>query len=186
MVYAESQKTRSIYLTKNEVSSQTETLSRQDVVRFWAKVQKADAGCWIWTASRFSNGYGQFAALVGYKRQRTLLAHRVAYALSHGPVPVGAHILHSCDTPACVNPAHLSAGDHLANMRDASAKGRLSVPRPKRQKVTDAQLDEMRALAAAGVLHYVIANRFGVSRTFVSLLLKGKRRQLSSAKKVAA
>lgn len=32
--------------------------------------------------------------------------------------------MHRCDTPACVNPEHLSIGDRVSNALDAVAKGR--------------------------------------------------------------
>lgn len=86
--------------------------------RFWSKVNKTD-GCWIWTAYRDDKGYGCF----GF-RGKVWKAHRVAYELATGPIPTGAHILHSCDNPSCVNPEHLRAGTHADNMRDKVARGR--------------------------------------------------------------
>lgn len=70
--------------------------------RFWAKVDKnGPDGCWIWTASTV-NGYGQFGS-----GGRTVRAHRFAYELLIGPIPDGMHLDHLCQTPPCVNPAHL-------------------------------------------------------------------------------
>jgi hypothetical protein len=43
--------------------------------RFWAKVAKGD-GCWLWTASLGSSGYGQFML-----NGRPRLAHRLSYEL---------------------------------------------------------------------------------------------------------
>ena len=87
--------------------------------RFWSKVQKIDGGCWLWIAYRDSKGYGSFG-LDGKVRK----AHRVAYELTYGPLPEGAHVLHSCDNPSCVNPQHLRAGTHVDNMRDRVEHGR--------------------------------------------------------------
>jgi hypothetical protein len=62
-------------------------------------------------------------------------------------------------------------------MRDAAEKGRLHVSRPKRQKLLPGQLSEIDALIASGAKQVDAARRFGVSKAFISLYLKGKRRQ---------
>ncbi len=142
--------------------------------RFHAKYQRrGDHECWFWASNKQLNGYGTFT--VG---NRPVKAHRIAYELAYGLIPDGMSILHRCDQPDCVNPAHLFVGDHTANMRDAANKRRLSVPRPNKQRLTDAQCDEIVALVAAGAKQLDVARDFGVSRTLVSLLANGKRRQL--------
>jgi transcriptional regulator with XRE-family HTH domain len=79
--------------------------------------------CWVWTgpANEKRGGYG---------RWRRALAHRHSWELANGPIPDGLWILHHCDNPPCVNPAHLYAGTHLDNMRDMAERGRAHVPAP--------------------------------------------------------
>lgn len=88
--------------------------------RFWEKVDKtAEDGCWLWTGAKNRYGYGR----IGLYREQPRAAHRVVWFLTHGEWP-SLHVCHSCDTPACVNPAHLWLGDARANNLDAIAKGR--------------------------------------------------------------
>lgn len=94
--------------------------------RFWSRVRRTD-GCWIWEGSIHPLGYGRF-----YLDGKMQKAHRAAYQLAKGPIPEGAHILHSCDNPPCVNPAHLRAGSHSDNMRDMVNKGRANRPESKK------------------------------------------------------
>lgn len=96
---------------------------------FWAKVDRSRGpdGCWMWTGGTDPDGYGIFSETAPPGSARATLstrAHRYAWALANGPVPSGKLLMHSCDTPTCVNPAHLSPGTPLENNRDAFAKGR--------------------------------------------------------------
>ncbi len=54
----------------------------------------------------------------------TRAVHRVVWELLHGLIPSGTFILHACDNPMCVNPAHLFAGTQRDNVHDMFKKGR--------------------------------------------------------------
>jgi hypothetical protein len=71
-------------------------------------------GCWEWTASQTSGGYGSFT-VPGLSAQ----AHRVAYLLLTGPIPEGLHLDHLCRNKLCVNPDHLEPVTQAENNRRA-------------------------------------------------------------------
>lgn len=77
--------------------------------RFWAKVDKAE-GCWTWTAAKNADGYGRFC--IDYKME---YAHRVSYALTHGPINAGMDVDHTCYNKSCINPSHLRAATRKQN-----------------------------------------------------------------------
>lgn len=80
-----------------------------------------ESTCLIWDGPKDGGGYG----FVQHEGKRWK-AHRLAYHLANGGIPDGAVICHKCDTPSCVNPAHLFAGTQRDNARDMAAKGRMN------------------------------------------------------------
>ena len=57
-------------------------------------------------------------------RKKCVLAHRLAWERTHGPIPDGTYVCHHCDNPPCANVNHLFLGTQTDNMRDCWAKGR--------------------------------------------------------------
>lgn len=83
--------------------------------RFWEKVDTS-GDCWIWTATRFENGYGCIEDRDENGVRHRKLAHRVAYELARGPIPEGLVIDHLCRNRACVNPDHLEPVTQRVNL----------------------------------------------------------------------
>ena len=96
---------------------------------FWKRVDvRGPQDCWLWQGTTIPrNGYGTFwhADL-----KQMVTAHRGAYLITHGAIPDGLEVMHSCDVRLCQNPAHLKLGTHLENMQDMQAKGRRGMRSP--------------------------------------------------------
>lgn len=84
---------------------------------FMSKVRKN--GCWQWQESLVARGYGRY-----WMNGRCVTAHRAAYVLLKGDIPMGKSVLHTCDNRGCMNPDHLYLGDHKDNMDDCIRRGR--------------------------------------------------------------
>jgi hypothetical protein len=84
--------------------------------RFWSKVNKdTESGCWEWTASLQTDGYGQFSIKVD-DHHRTVQSHRLTYEALVGDIPDGLQIDHLCRNASCVNPEHLEPVSALENI----------------------------------------------------------------------
>lgn len=73
--------------------------------RLWSKVEPQNPGCWIWTGTINSGGYGVFRT--GGQSAPYLGAHRVVWQELVGPIPEGLELDHLCKVRHCVNPDHL-------------------------------------------------------------------------------
>lgn len=71
-------------------------------------------GCWLWQGGVNADGYGVIR--IG---NDIVYAHRLAWALSNGPLPAGVEVMHVCPViprdRRCCAPHHLSDGTHAEN-----------------------------------------------------------------------
>ncbi|WP_235204121.1 HNH endonuclease [Bordetella bronchiseptica] len=137
--------------------------------RFLAKVERAE-GCWQWKGAKKATGYGNF-----YLGGKVVGAHCASFRLLVGEIPAGMYVCHSCDTPSCVNPAHLFLGTPAENQADMARKGRAVGVRQGREhhpmaKLNTAQVEEIRARRAVGEKLKDIARAFGVTESNVSVV----------------
>jgi hypothetical protein len=135
--------------------------------RFWSKAEVTDLfKCWNWTSTKNHTGYGQFS--IGRKGKK--LAHRLAWQLTCGSIPQGKCVLHRCDNPKCVNPAHLFLGSQQDNIDDMVSKGRHGDARGVnngRSKLTEQDVLTVRSLSEQGINQLVIAAKFNVHRSAI-------------------
>ncbi|WP_157693435.1 HNH endonuclease [Pseudarthrobacter equi] len=152
-----------------------------DRERFYAKTVRVGSGCLIWTGYKTERGYGQFS-LYG----KNMGAHRAAWILEHGELlTAGQILLHSCDTPSCVEVAHLRVGTHEENMADVRAHGRHNMALGENHylaRFTDAEVERIRSMAKDGLLQRDIAAIMNCSRSYVGLVANGKVRTKPTAR----
>jgi len=99
------------------------------VLRLQRRLHVTSSGCREWMGATNPKGYGNIRV-----EGKTLLTHRVAWTLKHGPIPPGIKVLHHCDNPPCgqTEPTegypdgHLLLGTYEENMADMVSKGRAS------------------------------------------------------------
>lgn len=152
-----------------------------DYIRFWGKV-RVEGDCWVWTAARNRQGYGQFWD----PRRRTMgLAHRFAYENYVGELSrhrfqsgsSGDVVCHRCDNPACVRPDHLFLGTQRDNMQDAVTKGRIRRSpgaRNGRAKLSPGDVAQIRSSATGRYGERSrLARQWGISTGHVSKILNG-------------
>lgn len=144
--------------------------------RYWAKVNVTD-GCWLWTAGVGQTGYGRFKRNHGVFQS----AHRYSWEFHYGPILNSLHVLHRCDTPACVRPDHLHLGTPADNRREMVERGRERHANGEshgRAKLTKPQVLEIRSKYETGECSYnSLGQEYGVSKRMVGYIVQRKNWQ---------
>ncbi len=126
--------------------------------RILVQDQGFESPCWIWLLSKTAGGYGRAAN----GRGGIKLAHCLTWEKENGRVkPEGLDLDHLCRVKACCNPDHLELVTRRENL----------MRRVKRNALTADQVLEIRGSEASGV---VLAARFGVTRTTISHIRRGR------------
>ncbi len=143
--------------------------------RFWIAVNKTD-NCWLWTKGKDKDGYGQFWD----KQYGNIRAHRWAWQMHNGAIPLGLKVLHNC--PGGDNPAHLWLGTISDNNRDTLKKGRnrwgsnCNWTRGKlngNAKLTEEQVISIRSNCGS-ITQKELAKQYGVSSGLISSIVNNK------------
>lgn len=126
------------------------------------------SGCWLWLRKVDRDGYGRM-----WTGTKEVGAHRWSYESAFGAVAPNVKILHRCDTPSCVNPAHLFQGSQRDNMRDAARKGRIPYHAPLSPETRQAIINSPLSRNAT-------AKVYGVSSRTVQGIWKSTRERYSA------
>lgn len=139
--------------------------------RLWRRTVPGPGGCIEFAGYINTTGYGQIMGDDG----RLVGAHRAAWALVNGPIPLGLVVCHRCDNRRCVNVEHLFLGTQADNVRDAQSKGR--VARGERLPHTRLTDDDVRFIRRQeGFTARELAARFGVTARYINAVARGEER----------
>jgi len=134
---------------------------------FLRKVEKGP-GCWLWKGSVNAHGYGNFTL-----NKKYVAAHRGAYLLLVGEIPVDIYVLHRCDNRRCVNPDHLFLGTQKDNIQDAISKKRFKW-NLKGSPLSRETAYQIKECLLKGIPQLEIAKTFKIARTTVSAINTGQ------------
>lgn len=151
----------------------------------WDRIDRSAGpdGCWLWTGSVDRDGYGHFkVAGRMHRAARWVLTQKIGRALTSDEVT-----RHTCDNPPCCNPAHLLPGTAADNTADMIKRGRaitgdrhwtrrtperlFGVANPA-ARLTEGQIQMIRARYAAGERQVPLAARYGVSQSLISRIVR--------------
>lgn len=143
--------------------------------RFWSRVTVGGPNeCWIWNGATTGHpriAYGRFRYY-----GKTTMAHHVPLLLEGEEITGDTRVLHRCDNPLCVNPAHLFLGTQADNIQDMIEKGRDNRSRKGEEnpsvKLAYPQVLEIRDLYDRGLSQQEIADMFSVNQTTVSRITR--------------
>lgn len=119
--------------------------------------------CMEWNGAKDRYGYpagGIGGIIKGY------LLHREVFRLVNGTLP--PVVMHTCDNRACINPAHLVAGNNALNIADRNSKNRQAKRANNgNAKLTEADVAALRQMKADGATTAELVAAFGISRVTV-------------------
>jgi hypothetical protein len=154
-------------------SRKGKTISQEErTAMFWGKVDVRDGldnECWEWVGSRYGNRYGKFYCGLG----KSIGAHQYMMFLQTGEFPK-LDVLHSCDNPPCVNPAHLRLGTKKENTQDMIKKGRAGVV-GSRNWSAKLKAEDVLEIRASSEDRRLLAARFGVCKEHIDSVKRGSR-----------
>lgn len=149
-------------------------LSALDIEKFLSIVRPEERNaddCWPWPLSGDKDGYGLMYLVSDKKIKRR--APRISFTIFNGSIPPGEDVLHSCDTPPCVNPKHLTAGSPKKNTQDMIGKKRHSHGPSRsallsgKQALGEEDIPVIRSMRKEGMTFEAIGNAYDRSKATI-------------------
>jgi len=147
-----------------------------------SNLYEEDGACLVWKGG-CCNGHPAMR-----KNGKTVLVRRVLWQELKGEIPPGHIVRMTCECKKCIEPAHMVCTTHQKLAKQMGAMGIMSGPvrsaaiaRAKRK--THAKLNDEAVIVIRGSdeLGRVLADRFGVTQSYISKIQKHKaRREFSS------
>jgi hypothetical protein len=151
-------------------------LTQREASRFYNFVSPEPmSGCYLWTGECNRRGYGKIRV-----RNEKFLAHRLSFSIAVKD-PQSLLVLHKCDNPCCVNPAHLFLGSQSDNLYDMHRKGRNWTPKGESHGASKLRLHQVLSIRADTRKNSIIARDFCIDRTTVRDIKSGKRWRIDHA-----
>jgi len=156
------------YVNKTDRKNLTNVPPREYVEA--RSIPVTETGCWLWTGAVNSLGYGSMR-----RDCVRMSAHRFAFKAFNGPLADDQVVMHTCDTPRCVNPAHLRAGTQPENLDDMRRKGRSNQPVGERIWSAKLTAEQVLAIRASSESRRALKRRYGVGDATIRNIKDGKR-----------
>jgi hypothetical protein len=135
--------------------------------RLTEKVNKDPiSNCHLWTAHINNRGYGVIKV-----NGKMKLAHRVSLEIHLNTIiPNDKLVLHSCDTPSCINPEHLRIGSHKENANDKYERNRGHHPSGSNHGRATLNEKQVKEIRRSKLLQKELAKIYHTSQSNIDLI----------------
>lgn len=147
------------------------------VTRFWANVVIPDDPdtCWGWVGHLKEGRPVIDKRITGTGRKQRFRASRVSLQLHGIEIPDELQANHHCDNEPCCNPRHLYAGTQMQNMHDMWRRQRGATHTLFQRLIGTEDRKKIRAACAAGERQHMVAKRYGITQSGVSVIVREAR-----------
>ena len=153
-----------------EVFKETKEVRKNAVIKY----EVAEDGCWICVSHRIDmDGYPH----IGRNGKDTSMSRHIYRISNNTDIPNGLEVMHECDNPGCINPAHLEVGTHAENMRHKKERNK----NPKKPvKLTIQQREDILNNKTGTIKQ--LALEYNVSNTTIKNIRRKYRLQIKNTR----